>query len=234
MLQYLLDIGTTTFWSEDEIMGLIRAKDPDFNFDAQRRYRFRLQEQFVKGWGVLFYLYYNDIQCAELLFPAIFEDWEDRPSLQHLFDETTQSYKYRLRVENRGKAVNNMFFQAPIDVNVRPARYDARAKLAWEYVDVDATHLELRISEVRWDGNVGLCRMPIATLSPPENLWQLKPPIVIVKHKTYFTVSPSINLKRTLWFQNRRTDRGVMSDAETAWISDDIRRGAIVPQSWSM
>jgi hypothetical protein len=233
MLQHVLDIGTITFWSEDEIMGLIREKDPDFPFDVQRRYRFRLQEEYVKGWGILFNMYYNDIQCAELLFTAIFEVWEDRPSLQHLFDETTQSYKYRLRIENRGQAIDNMLFQAPMDVNVRPAGYNARAKLAWEYVHVDATHLELRIYEVRPEGKVGLCRLPIATLSPPENLWQLKPPIVIVKHKTYFTVSPSINLKRTLWYQNRVTDRGVMSDAETAWISPDISRGAIVPQAWS-
>ena len=231
MLEYLLDIGTITFWSEDEIMGLIRAKDPDFPFDVHRRYRFGLQEEFVKGWGVQCYLYYNDIKCAELLFGAIFEVYEDKPRLEHLFDETTQSYKYRLRIENRGEVFDNMFFRAPMDVNVRPAGYDARAKLAWEYVDVDATHLELQIYEVRAEGKVRLCRLPIATLSPPANLWQLKLPIVIVKHKTYFTMSPSTHHKRTLWYQNRVTNRGSMSDAETAWISNDISRAAIVPQA---
>lgn len=228
MFTYLVDPLTTAFWSDEMFCKLIQEKNA--RFELSQNCVFRLEEAFDRGWGMQYFLMYRGVREVEIVFGANFEIQEDRPTLEHRFDEATQTNKYRFYIRNR-EFVSNEFFQAPKDVCLRPANYvsNPSVRLGWEYAENDdPLNPELHIFEVRGAEKPLLCALTGPFLSPPKELWSLKPPIVIQKHETYLVISPNIHLKRTLWYQNRSTTEGVQTAEEAAWISSDVRRRGVL------
>jgi hypothetical protein len=206
---------TTTFFSQVELVALVRLRRPTFDFEIMNKHFS------CSGGRDTLILEYGGVKGGELGFGSNYDFEEDMAKWEE------QNGKFRLYIGNyhgfRGT-------QAPRDVQIRPAAYDSSMKLGWKYKDNAA---EIDIFRVDGDNKLKAENV-IYTLSRNDfdrnGKWWLDAcnPIVIQKHETYVTICASAHLSRS-WAgelgDKRRTlaqCKGyIMSADEVAWIEND-------------
>lgn len=118
------DVGnTTTFWSQEHLVKLIKMKQREYDFH-------NMNESFVCQGGVgCIYLMYGYDKVGEFGLGHNFDSREDIPKWQELYDESTNQMKFRLYIANNYGAGGT---QAPADIHIRPLHYDKSWKLGWK------------------------------------------------------------------------------------------------------
>ena len=90
-------------------------------------------------------------KVGEFLFGRNFDFSQDTPTWQAQIDAQTGTFKYRLDIQNVWEGGHGA--QAPRDIQIRPAGYDKRWKLAWRYTQNKSKYSVLPSIEIfRVDG----------------------------------------------------------------------------------
>ena len=225
MFKYLIDT-TTKFWSEDELVALIREKDP--GFVLKEGSNFWLSFRYTKAHGNECLLKYKIKTVGEFNFASF--DWgEETPTWERQIDTRTGKPKFRLYIQNR-HPVADIYetSEAPPDIHIRPDGYDPAMQMAWQYEKNEEGRNVIEIFRVE-DGQRHLIYTLTSTdFESSDYSWlKARNPIVIQKHRGYITICPSAHLART--WATAESYRGnvkytsyTMSADETAWVSDDV------------
>ena len=210
---------TTTFWSQDELVALVRNRRPDFDFENMNK-----PFKCTPGSDCLI-LQYGGVKVGEFGFGSNYDYDEDMPKWEE------ENGKFRVYIGNfhgyRGT-------QAPENIHIRLRGYDTSMKLGWKYTkNKDSQDPEIEIFRVD-DDNLFKANNVVYTLRHTDfnanGKWWMdaRNPIVIQKHNMYVTICASAHLKRT--WAGELADRArtlaqcvsyIMSDDEVAWISRD-------------
>ena len=217
---------TTTFWSHDEMVRLIRENNDrhknlqDLNEAPWRRYV-----------GKTMQLLYEGLPVGSFTFGGC-DFQQDTPIWTYGFDSTTNKYKFRLDIENVLNGGHGA--QAPLDLRIRPAGYDKSWKLSWRYkrdtgVKVLIPGIEIFVvdGDNRFENVV--YTLWYTDFGEHGVKWlRNREPIVIRKHETYITIRCSAHMARGLGVEKSYHERtaasfveDVMSDDEAAWIFAD-------------
>lgn len=239
---------TTTFWSEAELVQLIRDKNPKMSTLESLN-----EEPVFSIEGVSGILTYEKVIVGEFHFGNM-DYAEDFPTWKAQLDARTNKWKFRLDFVNN---YSRGGVRIPPDIQIRPVAYDKGWKLAWRYkkeeeskymvlpgieifrvdADKDVEYKTHTIDGFHTFSNHWLkedVENLIYTLHPAHlgqygSQWlREKEPIVIQKHDTYITIRASAHLARSWSVVKGYHDRPgqffrehIMSDDEAAWISPD-------------
>ena len=222
---------TTTFWSEDELVELIREKDQDFVLKEGKKFSIRenlLPKQNFESNLYQCFLRYNYKEVLEFVFSGSFHWWEDDPTWEQQLDTNTQKPKFRLYIGNRHPVVNiSGATEAPADIHICPDGYSPAMQMAWQYNTNQEGHNVIELFRVE-DGQRHLIYTLTSTdFKSSDDSWlKARKPIAIHKHRSYITIRLSAHLART-WSIHESYKANVkytgytMSADETAWVSDD-------------
>ena len=226
MFTYTIE-KTTTFFSQDELVDMIREKNPDIkleNFNEQ----FIMKDSATQAGGVQWFLQYECINVGEFLFPCSFEYKEDKPMWKTQLGADNK-IKYKLDIVN-WHPVAYGGIEAPADIYIKPLAYSQFSKLAWSYVPYEKVDCVIEIFEVKDGHQHWIYTLTSTDFARHDKSWlKSRKPIVIEKHQTYITIRPSASLNR-MWgvhesyVGNTNFIGYTMSEDETAWISPDVPR----------
>jgi len=216
--------ATTTFWSHDEMVKLIR--DNNDQFKNLQELNEDVHEE-IKG--VKMYVTYENVVVGVFEFGDLNFD-QDNVSWSYALD-ATQKYKFRLDIRNVHGAHGGM---VPREIQIKPEGYDKSWKMSWRYKRDTGTNtvipgIELFLVDgdkefehliyTLWHTNFG---------QYGEKWLRNKEPIIIEKHETYITIRCSAHMSNHWSMMQDYHDRNpdlflqhVMSDDETAWIFGD-------------
>ena len=182
MFDYLIDT-TTTFWSEDELVALIRENDPEFVLKESGN--FWLSFRYTKERGNECLLKYKFKTVGEFNFASF--DWgEDTPTWERQMDTQTGKSKYRLYIQNRNDS------EAPPDIHIRPDGYNPAMQMAWKYGKNEEGLNVIEIFRVEDEQRHLIYTLTSTDFKSSDYSWlKARNPIVIHKHRGYITIWPS-------------------------------------------
>lgn len=217
---------TTTFWSHDDMVRLIRE-----NNDRHKNLQDLNEAPYCRYVGLTMQLTYEGLPVGAFTFGGL-DFHQDRPIWTYGFDGTTNKYKFRVDIENVVNGGHGA--QAPLDIRIRPAGYDKSWKLSWRYkrdTGVRAVIPGIEIFLVDGDKRFENVVYTLWHTDFGEHgvKWlRNREPIVIRKHQTYITIRCSAHMARC-WAVDKSYHyrdaklflEHIMSDDEAAWIFAD-------------
>jgi hypothetical protein len=216
--------ATTTFWSHDEMVKMIRDNNDGFkNLQALNE---AVTEE-IKG--VKMYVKYENVTVGVFEFGDLNFD-QDTVTWKYAMDATNK-YKFRLDIQNVYGAHGAM---VPREIQIKPEGYDKSWKMSWRYKRDTGASTVIPGIELFWvDGDMQFEHL-IYTLwhtnfgQYGEKWLRNNEPIIIEKHETYITIRCSAHMSSHWSIMKSYHDRNpqeflqhVMSDDEAAWIFGD-------------
>ena len=233
---YLIET-TTTFWSQQDLVALVCQKNPTLKLqEVNEEFSLDFEPTHKHQEGMLCYLKYGNVRVLEFVFGGI--DFNvDWPKWEELLDKTTNTFKYRLYINNRPSWHGSEGSAPPPTIYIRPDQYDPGAQLEWRYKKNEEGRLQsphaIEICQVDGDARHVIHTLRGEDFRPGGENWLSKvKPIVMQKHETYILICPSDHFARA-WHNLQSYTREkwsdpvpnfrkyTMSQDETAWISKD-------------
>jgi hypothetical protein len=224
---------TTTFWSEQDLVKLIREKNPtlqlkEVNEAFSLEFARDSEEPFIKC-----FLKYGSVRVLDFIIQYI-NYREDYPEWQKKYNASTNTHTYRLFINNRPSWCGTEGEKPPDTIYIKPEGYQALDQLAWQYHAIKKqNYIEIMQMNGTREGRL-LHTLGSADFGSFGDQWRKwlrdGKSIVMLKHYAYIAICPSAHLTRKRNFEKEsgsmmgpriRYFSHVMSAEETAWVSDN-------------
>lgn len=228
---------TTTFWSEQDLVKLIREKNPtlqlkEVNEAFSLEFALDSEEPFIKC-----FLKYGRVRVLDFFIRYI-NFREDLPEWRRIYNASTNTHTYRLFINNRPDWSGTEGSKPPDTIYIKPEGYQASDQLAWQYHAIGKqknkqNYIEIMQMNGTQQGHL-LHTLGSADFGSFDNEWRKwlrdGKSIVMLKHTDYIAICPSAHLSRKLSFEKEsgsmtgpriRYFSHVMSAEETAWVSSN-------------